>query len=37
LTFDHNFSKCGPIFKTLSLTNSPKKLYVTITGSSTSP
>jgi len=36
LTFDHNFDNCRPTFKILSLTF-PRKLWVTIAGSFTSP
>jgi len=38
LTFDHDFGKCRPIFKILSLTDSQENsYYVTVTGPSTSP
>jgi len=37
LTFDHNFSKFGPSFKLLSLTDPKETVYISISGSATSP
>jgi len=34
LTFDHNFGKCRPIFKILSLGDPRETIYVTVLGSS---